>query len=57
MTKKKATRRKLKRGQYWCLFPNGLATKPMLVHDPGSYFEGNAKHFGHRIAVVKLVEV
>lgn len=54
-------RRKLKAGEWWCLMPpkRGRDSKdtPLLVKDPGPYFESNALSTGKRIAVVRIVEV
>ena len=55
--------RELKRDEYWCLFPNkhhkskSKNDTPVLIKDPGPYFESNARVGGQRIAVVRLVEV
>jgi hypothetical protein len=50
-------RRKLKDGEYWCLYPRKRDKEPpTLLLNPGPYFEGNAAKNRQKIAVVRLVE-
>lgn len=51
-------RPKLKDGEYWCLYPKKPDKEPpLLLLEPGPYFESNAAKNRQKIAIVRLVEV
>lgn len=56
-SEKRAKRRELKAGEFWCLYSKEDDGQPQLIHNPGPHFESNAKARGNRICVVKLTEV